>query len=627
MHESPTAAANQPSKQIPVAANLRNVAIIAHVDHGKTTLVDRLMRQAGAVDLRTTGSDLVLDNNALERERGITILSKNTSIRWGDLKINIIDTPGHADFGGEVERVLQMADSALLLVDAFEGPMPQTRFVLKKAFERHLRPLVVINKIDRHDARCHEVLDEVFDLFVELGASDAALDFPVVYASSRAGYAIRQLGEEPKNLLPLLEMIRDHVPPPKSPVEEPAQFQVTTLDYSEYVGRIGIGRVFAGRLSQKQKVMVLRRDGTRQAGSIGGLFVFEGLERRQVESVAAGEICAVVGIERLDIGDTVADFDDPRPLPITTVDEPTISMMFYVNKSPFAGRSGQYLTSRHLRERLYKELQSNVALRVEDTQDPDVFKVSGRGTLHLGILIETMRREGFEFAVGKPKPIYRELNGKKTEPIELLVVDVPAQHAGKVIELLGPRRGELSQMDAKGGGGTTTHMEFHVPARGLIGLRTQLLTLTSGEAIMHHNFYEYEFFKGSIPHRTNGAMWSMDSGRVTFYALEGLADRGVFFCAPTDEVYAGQVIGEHCKPGDIGVNVCREKKLTNMRAAGSEKNIRLAPPRVFQLEEALEYVDDDELVEVTPGAIRIRKMLLDEHERKRANRAEESAEG
>ena len=597
---------------------LRNVAIIAHVDHGKTTLVDRLMRSLGAVDLRTTSADLILDTADLERERGITILSKNTSIRWQGIKINIIDTPGHADFGGEVERVLKMADSALLLVDAFEGPMPQTRFVLKKAFEQHLRPLVVINKIDRPDARPGEVLDEIFDLFVDLGADDQALDFPVVYASSRESYAVHDLKDERKDLVPLLEMIRDHVPPPQAPITEPMQFQVTTLDHSEYVGRIAIGRVHAGVLRAKQRVALLRRDGTIEESSVGSLFLFEGMKRIEVAQVEAGDLCAVQGIPAIDIGDTIADPDNPKPLPIITIDEPTISMMFMVNNSPFAGIEGKYMTSRRLRDRLFKELESNVALRVDVTPDADCFKVSGRGTLHIGILIEEMRRGGYEFSVGKPRPIFRELNGKKTEPIELLVVDCPTQDSGKVIEQLGPRRGELTTMEARG---NLTHLEFHVPARGLIGLRTQLLTLTAGEAIVHHNFYEYEYFKGSIPHRTNGTLVSMDNTTATFYALEALHDRGVFFVRPTDKVYRGQIVGENCKPGDIVVNVGREKKLTNMRAAGSDKFVRIAPPREFQLEEALEYIDDDELVEVTPKSIRLRKHLLDEHARKRALRA------
>ncbi|MBI4878617.1 MAG: translational GTPase TypA [Planctomycetes bacterium] len=604
-----------------VAENIRNVAIIAHVDHGKTTLVDRLMRQLGAVDVRSTGPDLILDSRDLERERGITILSKNTAIRWGELKINVIDTPGHADFGGEVERVLRMADSALLLVDAFEGPMPQTRFVLRKAFEQGLEPLVVINKIDRQDARPLEVLNEVFDLFVDLGASDAALDFPVVFASSREGYAVRALGDERKNLLPVLEMIRDHVPPPASPVLAPLQFQVTTIDHNDYVGRIAIGRVFAGVLRAKQRVSLLRRDGSMELANVGELFLFDGLKRSEASEVPAGDICALQGIPDIDIGDTVADVDDPRPLPIITIDEPTISMVFQVNDSPFSGRSGRFLTSRHLRERLARELRSNVALRVEDTPDPDSFRVSGRGTLHLGILIEEMRREGYEFAVGKPRPIYRELNGRKTEPVELLVVDCPVRESGKVIELLGPRRGEMTTMEARGG---MVHLEFHVPSRGLIGLRTQLLNLTGGEAIIHHNFYQYEYFKGSIPQRTNGALLALEAGAATFYALEALQDRGVFFVAPTDQVYGGQIVGEHCKPGDIVVHVGREKKLTNMRAAGAEKNVRIAPPREFQLEEALEYIDDDELVEVTPGAIRLRKRLLGEHARKRARRSAEN---
>jgi len=606
---------------VPVAETLRNIAIIAHVDHGKTTLVDRMMRQAGAVEARNLGLDLILDNNALERERGITILSKNTSIRFDGLKINIIDTPGHADFGGEVERVLKMADAALLLVDAFEGPMPQTRFVLRKAFECGLKPLVVINKIDRPDARPHQVLDEVFDLFVDLGADDETLDFAVCYASSREGFAIRDIGDERKNLLPLLEMIRDVVPPPHSPVDQPLQFQVTSLDYSEFVGRIAIGRVFAGKLRTKARVAIMHRDGRRHNANIGTLYSFEGLERKEVTEVLAGDICAIQGIEEIEIGDTVADFENPVALPVTNIDEPTISMTFHVNNSPFVGQSGTFLTSRHIRERLQRELKSNVALRVEDTADADCLQVSGRGTLHLGILIETMRREGYEFAVGKPRPIYREEGGKRTEPIELLVVDCPQEHAGRVIELLGPRKGELMVMDTRG---SQVHFEFEAPSRGLIGLRTQMLTMTAGEAIVHHTFLRYDFFKGPIPHRINGAIVAMETSSATFYALEGLADRGIFFVGPGDPVYAGMCVGEHCKPGDIVANVSREKKLTNMRASGAEKNIRLAPPKVFQLEEAMEYIDDDELVEVTPAAIRLRKRELDENDRRRAKRASEA---
>ena len=600
------------------AAHIRNVAIIAHVDHGKTTLVDRLMRSLGAVDVRTESPDLILDSNSLEKERGITILSKNTSIRWEGLKINVIDTPGHADFGGEVERVLKMADSALLVVDAFEGPMPQTRFVLKKAFEQKLKPIVVVNKVDRPEARPVEVLDEIFDLFVDLGADDSALDFPVVYASARDGWAVKELEDERANLVPVLEMIRDHVPPPESSIDEPLQFQATTLDHSEYVGRIAIGRVYAGVLRQKEKIALLRRDGTEHTATVGTLYLFEGLERKEVDEVEAGDLCALVGIPDIDIGDTVTDIDNPRPMSVITVDEPTISMNFLVNDSPFVGRSGKFLTSRHVRDRLIRELRSNVALRVDVTTDTDAFKVSGRGTLHLGILIEEMRREGFEFSVGKPRPIYRELKGKKTEPIELLVVDCPTEYSGKVIESLGPRRGEVTKMEARG---NVTHLEFHVPSRGLIGLRTQLLTLTAGEAIIHHNFYQYEYFKGSVPHRINGAIVSMETARATFYALESLQDRGIFFVAPGDEVYEGQVVGEHCKPGDIVASVGREKKLTNVRAASAEKNVRIAPPRIFQLEEALEYIDDDELVEVTPDAIRIRKRVRDATMRKRSERA------
>jgi len=597
---------------------IRNVAIIAHVDHGKTTLVDQMLRQCGQFRDAQLKGERILDSNDLERERGITILSKNIAIRYGDTKINLIDTPGHADFGGEVERVLKMADGCLLLVDAFEGPMPQTRFVLRKAFESHLRPVVVINKIDRPDARCDDVLDEVLDLFIELGADDAAIEFPTVYASGIKGWATRDLSQPSDNINALFEVITEYIPAPEADREAPLQMLITTLDYNDYVGRIGIGRVFAGTLVAGQNVTVLHRDGTQADERIGELYGFDGLGRVRVDSVLAGDICAVVGLKSVDIGNTIADPEHPMPLPIVNIDEPTLHMTFSVNTSPFAGRSGKFLTSRQIRDRLERETQSNVSLRVEPGATPEEFHVSGRGMLHLSILIENLRREGFELTVGKPKVIYRELNGKKTEPIELCSIDVPAEHVGPVMEMLGSRRGICKTMEQRG---EQSHVEFTIPARGLIGLRNRLLTATNGTAIMHHNFYEYEYFRGSIPGRTNGSMIASDPGQVTPYAIQNLADRGDFFVPPGEQVYEGQIVGEHCRDNDLPVNVSREKKLTNMRAAGSDKTVVLKPPRQMTLEIALEFIEEDEAVEVTPDAIRLRKRLLKENDRKRAKRA------
>ncbi|MCK6456066.1 MAG: translational GTPase TypA [Phycisphaerae bacterium] len=603
--------------------HIRNVAIIAHVDHGKTTLVDCMLKQSGTVRAESVEHDLILDSNPQERERGITIFAKNCAIRWKDYKINLIDTPGHADFGGEVERVLKMADGCLLLVDAFEGPMPQTRFVLKKAFEIMLRPIVVINKIDRPDARINEVLDEVFDLFVDLGADDATLDFPILYAAAKHGCVRREPDDSNTDVTPLFEQIVCSVPPPTVEPGRPLQMLVTTLDYNDYVGRIGIGRVFAGTLRAGQPVCLIRRDGQRHVEPVDIVYTFDGLGRRKVESVEAGDIAAVVGLPDIGIGDTVADAEDPHPLPVIAVDEPTLTMVFAVNDSPFAGREGKFLTTRHLRERLMKELQSNVALRVEDMAQRDSFRVSGRGLLHLGVLIETMRREGYELQVGKPRVIYKELNGHKTEPIEYLVVDVPSVSQGAVIELVGARRGELVKMDVAD---NLVHLEFTIPARGLIGLRTRVLNATRGEAVMHHSFYEYELLRGAIPVRLAGVMVASETGRVTAYALEGLSDRGMFFVKPGDAVYAGQVVGEHCKDDDIEVNVCRAKKLTNIRAASADKTVVLKPPREMPLELALEYIEEDEFVEVTPSAVRLRKRVLDATRRKRMQRDETAAE-
>ena len=597
--------------------SIRNVAIIAHVDHGKTTLVDQMLRQCGQFRAAQVAGERILDSHDLERERGITIFAKNIAINYHDIKINLIDTPGHADFGGEVERVLKMADGCLLLVDAFEGPMPQTRFVLRKAFENGLRPVVVINKIDRPDARPDSVLEEVFDLFLELGADDAALDFPTVYSSATQGYATHDPASRTDNIYALFESIIRNVPEPKDDPSLPLQLLITTLDYNDYVGRIGIGRVFAGTIHAGEDVMVLHRDGTEKKERIAELFVFDGLGRKRVAEVGAGDICAVVGLETVDIGNTIACLEKPAPLPIIRIDEPTLHMTFRVNDSPFAGRFGKYLTSRHLRDRLERELQTNVALRVEPGYTPEEFHVSGRGMLHLSVIIENMRREGFELAVGKPKVIYRELKGRKTEPIELCVVDVPSQYVGTVMELMGSRRGICRHMESRG---ESTCMEFTIPARGLIGLRNRMLTATNGSAILHHNFYEYEFFRGEIPGRVNGVMMAGEPGQVTAYALQGLADRGDFFVAAGDQVYQGQVVGEHCRDNDLEVNVCRAKKMTNIRAAGADKTVVLKPRRELTLELALEFIDDDELVEVTPDGIRLRKRLLKDVDRRRAAR-------
>ncbi len=602
--------------------HIRNVAIIAHVDHGKTTLVDQMLRQCGQFRDSQLKGERILDSNDLEQERGITILSKNIAIEYEGYKINLIDTPGHADFGGEVERVLKMADGCLLLVDAYEGPMPQTRFVLRKAFEAHLRPVVVINKIDRADARPGDVLNEIFDLFIELGADDEALEFPTIYASGTKGFATLDPDVPSDNIRPLYDAIINHVTAPVNDPNAPLQMLVTTLDYNDYVGRIGIGRVFAGTIRAAQTVAVLHRDGSQTEEKINELFAFDGLGRKKVDSVEAGDICAVVGIDRIDIGNTLADLENPVPLPIVRIDEPTLHMTFSVNTSPCAGKSGKFLTSRHVRDRLERELKSDVALRVEPGQTPEEFHVSGRGMLHLSILVETMRREGFEIAVGKPKVIFRELNGKKTEPIESCSIDVPGLHVGAVMELMGARRGICKTMESRGEG---TLLQFTIPARGLIGLRNRMLTATNGTATMHHNFYEYEYFRGPIPGRSNGALVASDSGRVTGHALNNLTSSGDFFVAAGESVYEGQVIGEHCRDGELAVNICKEKKLTNMRAAAADKTVVIKPPRELTLETALEFIEDDELVEVTPEAIRLRKKLLKSHERKRSGRAKKLA--
>lgn len=594
---------------------IRNVAIIAHVDHGKTTLVDQILKQCNVFRKNQQIRERFLDSNALEQERGITILAKNISIIYKDHKINIIDTPGHSDFGGEVERVLKMADGVFLLVDSFEGPMPQTKFVLQKALQLNLKPIVVINKIDRPDNRPDEVLDEIYDLFIELNASDEQLDFPVFYASGRNGWAIEKLNQEPVNLSPLLDGLINYIPEP--PINEGSvQMQITTLDYNDYVGRIGIGRIFRGHLRLSDNLVIIKRNGDIHKIKPKQLYVFEGLQRVDVEEVRCGDICAIIGIDDIDIGDTITDELNPEPLPIISIDEPTISMTFSVNNSPFYGKEGKFVTSRQLRDRLFKELKQNVALRVEETNSPDSYKVSGRGVLHLSILIENMRREGYELQVSEPKVIYKEIDNKKAEPIEVLTVDTPSEYVGKIIELVSQRKGQLIKMENKG---SLTAIEFHVPSRGMMGLRTRILTISSGEAIVHHQFYQYEYFKGSINKTRNGVIISMAEGPATAYAIDSLQDRGKFFIEPGDMIYQGQIIGEHTKEMDIEVNIQRGKKLTNMRASGADKAIKIAPPIKFSLEEALEYIQDDEMVEVTPKSIRLRKTYLDSNARKRFN--------
>jgi GTP-binding protein len=596
--------------------SLRNVAIIAHVDHGKTTLVDEILKHCHVFRDNQAVRERVMDSNDLERERGITIISKNLAVEWRDTRINLIDTPGHSDFGGEVERVLKMADGVLLLVDAFEGPMPQTRFVLQKALQLHLKPIVVINKMDRDNARPLEVVDEVFELFLDLGADDRQLEFPVVFASGRAGWAVRHLEDPKENLDPLLECIHNEIPAPEV-VEGPLQLLITALDYSDYVGRIGIGRVFRGGLSSGETVALMKRDGSQVTRQVKQLLVFDNLGRREKERVGCGEICALIGLEGVDIGDTVADLQNPEPLPIISMDEPTLSMTFMVNTSPFYGQEGRLVTSRQVRERLRRETEKDMALRVEDTASADAFKVSGRGILHLSILMETMRREGYEFMVGQPRVIYKEINGKKAEPVEILTVDVANAFVGSVIETVAQRRGEMLKMEP---GETRTKLEFHMPSRGLIGFRSRMLRATGGEIVLYHRFLQYEFFKGSIPGRQSGSIVSMGEGEAVAYSLDALQDRGRFFIAPGERVYTGQVVGEHCREDDIVVNVQKGKKLTNMRASGSDRNMKIAPPVVFSLEENLEFLASDEFLEVTPESLRIRKSLLDENERRKALR-------
>lgn len=613
--------------------NLRNVAIIAHVDHGKTTLVDQMLYQSGQfreedLDKLAGGQhDLIMDSNPLERERGITILSKNCAVQYtaqdGETyKINLIDTPGHADFGGEVERVLKMADGVLLLVDAFEGPMPQTRFVLSKALQHHLKPVVVVNKIDRPDARPDDVVNEVFDLLVELDADDDALDFPVIYASGKDGWASKDYQQPTDNLKVLFESILANIPAPAVQAETaPLQMLVTSLDYSDYVGRIGIGRVFAGSVKPGMPVTVFNRDGKQTQQRVLKTLIFDGLGRREAEQVAAGDICAIVGLDPIGIGYTIADRENPAALPVVRIDEPTLHMTFRVNDSPFAGREGKFVTSRQIADRLERELRSNVALRVNPGDSPEEFAVSGRGLMHLGILLENMRREGYELSVGKPSVILQEIDGKRCEPIELLMIDCPTDCQRAVMSLLGDRRAEMLKMDQKAGASDFLHMEFTIPARGLMGLRTRMLTATQGRAIMHHNVLRYEPARGDLPPRPQGVMIASDTGTATAYSLDRLFDRGTFFVKPGDPIYEGQVVGEHCKDNDITVNLAINKKLSNVRTTSKDDATIVKPARIMSLEACLEYIEDDELVEVTPESIRMRKRQLKESDRRRTDRA------
>ncbi len=594
---------------------IRNIAIIAHVDHGKTTLVDEIIKQAHLFRDNEDMQECMLDSNDLERERGITILSKNISVNYKGVKINVIDTPGHSDFGGQVERVLNLADGVLLLVDAAEGPMPQTRFVLDKALELDLKAVVIINKIDKPDARPDTIHDKVFDLFVELDANDDQLDFPMLYCSGKDGWADTELDGPRGSILPLMDAILEHIPAPEVR-EGPMQMQVTSLDYNDYVGRIGVGRVYRGTLDMTTPLMRVRRDGAQNPTQIKQLFTFEGMGRSEVDEVPCGDLCAIVGIPDIDIGDCITDLEHPEALPPISIDQPTLSMVFTVNDSPFFGKDGKYVTSRHLRERLLKETERDVALHVDDSAG-DSFKVSGRGVLHLSILIETMRREGFEMSVAQPQVILKEKHGKKEEPIEILYVDVPNEHAGKAIELAGMRKGEMVDMEQHG---LRKRIRFEIPTRGLIGLRSKMLTVTAGEAIVTHRFLHYEPFKGSLQQRNNGVLISQGKGAAVAFAIDALQQRGIFFVDPGEECYEGMILAEHCIDKDLVVNIQKAKQLTNMRASGTDRAMKIAPAQVKSLEEALEYIAADELVEITPNHIRLRKKMLGEIERKRAGR-------
>lgn len=596
-----------------IRENIRNIAIIAHVDHGKTTLVDSMLKQSGIFRENEAVGERILDSNDLEKERGITILSKNTSVRYKGYKINIVDTPGHADFGGEVERVLKMVDGVLLVVDAFEGPMPQTKFVLRKALSLNLKPIVVINKIDRADARVTCVLDEIIDLFIEIGANDDQIDYPVIYASGRTGVASLAPEEPAGDIKALFDAIIEHVPAPAGDTAAPLQMLVTTLDYSEYLGRIAIGKIGRGEIKAGDTVAVCRHDGSIDQVKVGRLYQFEGLKRVESSAAAAGDIVAIAGLPDVNIGETVASADDPEPLPILKVDEPTLTMTFLVNDSPFAGEEGTYVTTRHLRDRLDKETETNISLRVEDTDSTDAFQVSGRGELHLGILIETMRREGYEFQVSKPEVIYRTVDGQKTEPYERLVLDLPAEYIGPVMEKIGERRGELVNMVNPGSG--NARLEFDITARGLIGFRSEYLTITKGYGTMNHIFNGYGAVKGEIKARLTNVLIASETGDTTTFALHNLQDRGTLFVGPGERVYSGMIVGEGNRANDIEVNVCKKKHVTNMRSSTSEETLRLTPPRRLSLEQALEFINEDELVEITPLSIRLRKKLLSKQQR------------
>ena len=598
--------------------DIRNIAIIAHVDHGKTTLVDKMMLAGHLFRNDQTNGELVLDNNDLERERGITILSKNVSINYKGTKINIIDTPGHADFGGEVERVLNMADGCILLVDAFEGPMPQTRFVLQKALQIGLKPVVVVNKVDKPNCRPEEVYEMVFDLMFSLNATEDQLDFPVIYGSAKNNWMSTDWKTPTENLVPLLDAIIEHIPAPKQ-LEGTPQMLITSLDYSAYTGRIAVGRVHRGTLKEGMNITLAKRDGSLIKSKIKELHTFEGLGRKKTDAVSSGDICAVVGVEGFEIGDTICDFENPEPLPPIAIDEPTMSMLFTINDSPFFGKEGKFVTSRHIQDRLTKELDKNLALRVRKSELEDgKWIVSGRGVLHLSVLIETMRREGYELQVGQPQVIFKEIDGVKCEPMEELTISVPEEYSSKMIDMVTRRKGDLVSMETQG---DRVNIEFDMPSRGIIGLRTNVLTASAGEAIMAHRFKCYQPYKGEIERRSNGSMIAMESGTAFAYAIDKLQDRGKFFIYPQDEVYAGQVVGEHVHENDLVINVTKSKKLTNMRASGSDDKARIIPPVVFSLEEALEYIKEDEYVEVTPKSMRMRKVILDETERKRANKS------
>jgi GTP-binding protein len=593
-----------------------NIAIIAHVDHGKTTLVDKMIYACKAIDNRKETKELILDNNDLEKERGITILSKNVSVTYKDHKINIIDTPGHADFGGEVERVLNMADGVLLLVDAFEGPMPQTRFVLQKALDLGLKPLVVVNKVDKENCTPELVQEKVFDLMFNLDATEDQLDFPTIYGSAKQGWMDLDYSKPTDNILPLLDAVIEHIPAPDVK-QGTTQLLITSLDYSTFIGRIAVGRLQRGSLKQGQQVSLISREGEIKKSKIKELYVFEGLGKAKVDEVSAGELCAIVGLEGFEIGDTVADIESPEALPTIRIDEPTMSMLFTINDSPFFGQEGKFVTSRHLKDRLEKELERNLALKVEDTGSADSFNVFGRGVLHLSVLIETMRREGYELQVGQPQVIIKEIDGVKNEPIEELSIDLPEEYSGKAIEVVAIRKGEMLSMSPKG---DRMLLEFQIPSRGIIGLRNYLLTATAGETIMSHRFIEFQAYKGDIPERQNGSLISMEKGKSIPYSLSNLQDRGKFFVDPNEDIYEGQVIGENSRADDLVINVTKTKKLSNMRSSGADDKVKIAPAIQFSLEEALEYIQADEYVEVTPSTIRLRKVLLTENERKRARK-------